>query len=223
MRISLLASTALAALALTGNALAGGGSYTFSGGTPAEQANVRKALEASAFPWSVVPAQIKIRMAPGFASQASRGTIWLDSDLVDAGQFAWGTIQHEYAHQVDFFLLDEVKRAALAPQLGGITWWQTGTTKHGNLTSERFASTLAWSYWPNTANSMKPESSNDESAAMEPAKFRTLLTQTLGVPDLVPAQPVEQVNTWAAPAKHTAAWHEPARARAVSGGRRSRP
>src|SRR5438105_2675451 len=45
-----------AALLLPGTAVAGGGNYVLDGGTPAEQAEVHAALEASRFDWSVVPA-----------------------------------------------------------------------------------------------------------------------------------------------------------------------
>ena len=180
----------LAALALSSAAHAAGGNYVFDGGTPKEQGQVRAALNVSAFNWSLVPVQITIHIVPGLAnSEATRGEIWLDPALLDAGVFSWGTVQHEYAHQVDFFLLDDAKRAMLAPMLGGRAWWQTASASisHGALTSERFASTLAWSYWPSPRNSLKPQSKKDESAAMAPAKFRALMTQTIGAPDALAA------------------------------------
>jgi hypothetical protein len=177
-----------AALAVTGTASARGGHYVFDGGTPAQQSQVVQALVASSFDWSVVPATITIRIAPGIASEASPGYIDLDSDLLDAGIFSWGVVQHEYAHQVDFFLLDASKRAFLARRLGGAAWWEdaaqaaqspNGTLAHGAQTGERFASTLAWSYWPSRLNSMRPTSRKDESAAMAPAAFRALLPRLL--------------------------------------------
>lgn len=183
----LLISAGISALLLAGNASAGGGNYAFSGGTPAEQATVKKALEASSFPWDLVPKRIEIRIGKGNPSAAWRGTISLDSDLLHAGRFSWGTIQHEYGHQVDYFLLDEAKRTRLFPLLGGKCWRQTCAARHDELTSERFASTLAWSYWPNGANTMKPEGPRDESAAMKPGAFRALLAQVLGVPNTVSA------------------------------------
>ena len=48
---------------------------------------------------------------------------------------------------------------------------------------ERFASTLAWAYWPNAQNSMKPAGAKDESAAMAPAKFRQLMGIMIGAPN----------------------------------------
>ena len=178
-------TAAFAALALSGVAQAAGGNYVFDGGTPKEQAQVRSALNASAFNWSLVPAQITVHVAPGFGtSDATPGELWLDSALLDSGVFSWGVVQHEYAHEVDFFLLDEAKRAVLAPQLGGQSWWQGAGAPlaHGQLTCERFASTLAWAYWPSARNSMKPQSRNDESAAMAPAAFRALIAQVLAAP-----------------------------------------
>jgi len=178
-------TAAFAALALAGIAQAKGGNYVFDGGTPKEQAEVRSALNASAFNWSLVPAQVTVHIAPGLGtSDATPGELWLDSALLDSGVFSWGIVQHEYAHEVDFFLLDEGKRAALAPQLGGQSWWPGAGAPlaHGQLTCERFASTLAWAYWPSARNSMKPQSRNDESSAMAPAAFRALLAQVLAVP-----------------------------------------
>ena len=183
LRCALIA--ACAALALAGIAQAKGGNYAFDGGTPKEQAQVRAALNANAFNWSLVPAQITVHIAPGLGtSDASPGELWLDSALLDSGVFSWGVVQHEYAHEVDFFLLDDARRAALAPELGGQSWWQGAGAPlaHGQLSCERFASTLAWAYWPSARNSMKPQSKNDESSAMAPAAFRALLAQVLATP-----------------------------------------
>ena len=57
--LSLLVSL-LAVLALAGTAAAGGGTYVFDGGTPIQRAQVRAALEASAFDWNLVPARVTI-------------------------------------------------------------------------------------------------------------------------------------------------------------------
>lgn len=180
--------TALLAVAIGAQAAAaGGGNYIFNGGTHAERAQVRAALDASLFDWDVVPEQITIRIAPGLASSAQAGTIELDPGLLHAGRFAWGVIQHEYAHQVDFFLLDDTMRARLADRLGGQSWWQTSSgLGHQALTSERFASTLAWAYWPSPDNVLRPSSPGDEAGAVAPAEFRALLGDVLGVS--VPSQ-----------------------------------
>jgi hypothetical protein len=181
-----LLATFAVALALTGSAQAAGGHYTFDGGTRLQQTQVKKALDASSFDWNIVPETIVVHIVRGHDSEATRGEIWLDADLLSSGSFSWGVIQHEYAHQVDFFVLDEAARAELAP-LGGLSWWApsavahapNGTPAHEQLTSERFASTLAWTYWPSKQNSMRPTSPTDESAAMAPAAFRALLARVL--------------------------------------------
>ncbi len=177
----------LVALWTAGPALAGGGNYVVAGGTPKQQAQVHQALDASAFDWNIVPVQITIHIAPGIDSEATTGNIWLDANLLDSGRFSWGVVQHEYAHQVDFFLLDEAKRAFLEQALGGKDWcYGVSGLAHEQYGCERFASTLAWAYWPSSANSMKPTSAKDESAAMAPAKFRALLVTLIGAPNTVP-------------------------------------
>jgi hypothetical protein len=170
-------------------AAATGGNYSFAGGTRAERTQVRAALAASLFDWSVVPERITIRIADGIGCSARAGTIELDAGLLQAGRFSWGTIQHEYAHQVDFLLLDDAMRARLAGRLGGESWWQTSAGfAHQALTSERFASSLAWAYWPSPDNALRPTSTGDEAGALAPADFRLLLGEVLGVP--VPSQRV---------------------------------
>ena len=201
MRCGTFFAVVVASLALAAPALAGGGNYVVDGGTQAERAQVAAALDASAFPWSLVPQQIAIHVARGVDSFSLKGAIWLDSDLLDSGRFSWGTIQHEYAHQVDFFLLDDAERTALQPQLGGSSWWQTSAgLQHGNLGSERFASTLAWSYWQSSDNAMRPAGPHDESAALAPPLFRAQLAATLGQPELA-AGPARVLAAVAVPAK----------------------
>ena len=172
---------ALITLAVTGTARAAGGNYTFASGTAAEQQEVRNALEASSFPWGVVPRQIVIRIAPGLPSEATPGEIWLDANLVDSGVFSWGLIQHEYAHQVDFLLLGDWTRQALTSVLGARTWcWGAGPQlEHAQYGCERFASTLAWAFWPSRDNVLAPSAADDESAALAPARFKQLLGAVL--------------------------------------------
>ena len=50
---------------------------------------------------------------------------------------------------------------------------------HDEYGCERFASTLAWSFWPSRENSMHPTHRGDESAAMAPAMFRTLISKLM--------------------------------------------
>jgi hypothetical protein len=174
----LLAACAIAAAALfaTPVASAAGGNYAFDGGNRYERLQVTRALAVSRFDWSVVPEQITIHIARGIDSQAVPGQIWLDADLLDAGSFSWGVVQHEYAHEVDFLLLDEADRATLLAALGGNDWCSEELSlPHGTFGCERFASTLAWSYWPSPENCMRPQGPDDESAALPPREFRRLL------------------------------------------------
>ena len=106
----------------------------------------------------------------------------MDADLLDAGKFAWGVVQHEYAHQVDYFRFDDAIRARFLQLLGASEWCYGATLEHPHAAygCERFASTLAWAYWPSPENCMKPESPADESAALNPRRFRAALDAVLG-------------------------------------------
>ena len=178
-RLTLLVAPTVAALCLAGVARAGGGNYVFDGGTLAEQAQVRAALEASSFNWSLVPVRITLHIVRDIpSSQASPGQIWLDAGLLDSGEFSWAFVQHEYGHEVDFFLLDARVRAGLNRVLGGKTWWLNGRWPHDRYGAERFASTLAWSYWPSPHNTLV-RYARPEASAMRPAAFRRLVNRLL--------------------------------------------
>ena len=164
------------ALAFVPNAAARGGFYTFDGGTRAEQAQVRAALDASSFDWSVVPATVTVHVGRAVSPHAIAGQIWLDAGLLDAGRFSWGVVQHEYAHQVDFLVLTDPMRARLHPLLKGASWWGGA---HSDLDCERFADALAWAYWPSPDNVMRPESETDEGGQVDPAALRAMLAQLL--------------------------------------------
>lgn len=174
--------TVVAALVLAPAAFAKGGVHVFDGGTRAEQAQVQAALDASAFDFSVVPGPVTIHIARGSASRSVPGQIWLDASLLDGGRLAWGVVQHEYAHQVDFSVLDDGDRAALRSALGGDAWCSGAV--HARLTCERFADLVAWAYWSSADNVMRPSGLADEGAQMTPAAFRSLLA------NLLPAPPV---------------------------------
>jgi hypothetical protein len=173
--------TAVAALALSGQAQAAGGDYVFAGGSAKQRTQVRSALNASSFNWSLVPAQIKIHIAPVGQSYSSPGEIWLDGKLLKAGRFSWAIVQDEYSHQVDFYLFDAATRSKLNTLLGGKDWcYGISGLMHHEYGCERFSSTLVWAYWPSRDNAYKPESRGSESAAMAPAKFRALMKQIVG-------------------------------------------
>lgn len=168
----------------TGNAAASGGNYVFRGGTPQQRSEVTAALQASTFPWSVVPRQITVNIAPGLASEATPGQIWLDANLLDSGTFSWAIVQHEYAHQVDFLLFSDATRAQLLTVLGGRAWcWGIPGFDHEDYGCERFASTLTWAYWPSADNSLQPDHPGAESAALPVKQFKALLGRLLSAPD----------------------------------------
>ena len=135
---------------------ASGGRYTFAGGTPRQQDEVVRALEVSSFDWNLVPAKITIHIRREVVSSATPGHIWLDADLLDSGPFAWGVVQHEYAHQVDFCLLNTRDRALLSRRFGVTDWCGEEAVRRDRLGCERFASELAWAYWPSAENCMRP-------------------------------------------------------------------
>jgi hypothetical protein len=191
MRRSILSVLAAACFGVLAQpALAGGGNYTFAGGTAKEQATVRSALDASNFDWGLIPSSITFTIGSVGASYSTYGHVFIDSQLLDSGRFSWGVVQHEMGHQVDFFLLDDAKRRLLEQRLGGKDWcYSVPDLKHSDYGCERFASELAWAYWPSPDNSMRPTSPTDEAAAMPPAVFRTLLAELLGVPSIAAGPP----------------------------------
>ena len=182
LRTLLPAAVAALVFAHAGTARAAGGNYRFDGGTAAQKSQVRAALNASSFNWNLVPARITIHIVRGEDSHSRRGEIWLDANLLDSGRFAWATVQDEFAHQVDFFLLTPAMRAELQQALGAQAWCYENTTiqAHGDQGCERFTALLPWAYWQSNDNAYRPTSRTSESAAMAPAKFRALLSRLLG-------------------------------------------
>jgi hypothetical protein len=159
------------------------GSYTFVGGTKKERATVLAALEASSFDWALLPGPTTIHIVRGEPSRSLPHEVWLDADLLDSGEFAWGVVQHEFGHQVDYLLLDDAQRALLLNELGGRDWcYSVPGLAHDQYGCGRFASTFAWSFWPSRENSMRPDHPGDESAAMAPARFRALVMRLTSRP-----------------------------------------
>jgi hypothetical protein len=182
LRTLLPAAVAALVFAHAGTAHAAGGNYRFDGGTAAQKTQVRQALQASSFNWNLVRKQITIHVVRGQISQSLPGEIWLDGDLLDSGRFGWATVQDEYAHQVDYFVLTPEIRAELGQALGAKAWcYENGAVRaHGDQGCERFTSVLPWAYWQSPDNTYRPTSKSDESAAMAPAKFRALLDRLIG-------------------------------------------
>jgi hypothetical protein len=175
LHLLVLVGGVVAAMLLPPAGRATGGRYAFAGGTPRQHAEVERALEVGGFDWSAVPAPITIHIDRGLTSSAKPGHIWLDGDLLDAGTFAWGIVQHEYAHQVDFFLLDAQDRSLLLRELGGTAWCSETPVRRDLLGCERFASALAWAYWPSPDNCM-----HLADASFRSREFRRLVSRLIG-------------------------------------------
>ena len=175
------AGHALAGIESANAAHATGAGFRFDGGTASQRSQVKAALRASSFDWSTVPAMVTVHIVRGLdSSEAAPGEIWLDADLLDSGTFAWGVVHHEYAHQVDFFALDDAARTLFLGELGGVEWWSgAGVCRHSDAASERFASTLAWAYWPSRLNVMSPANAGIESGSIAAPRFRSLLAGVL--------------------------------------------
>jgi hypothetical protein len=170
---ALVTLLALATAAGTANA-AGTSAYAVDGGTAREQAQVRAALAASTFDWSLLPQQVTVHIGRGSDSFGTPGHVWLDADLLDSGRFSWGTVQHEFAHQIDFQLLDDAGRVQLQALLGGADWcYETAGLRHDQHACERFAETVAAAYWVSPANTA--------TAAVPAARFRAALDGLLGI------------------------------------------
>jgi hypothetical protein len=177
----LLAATVFLVLAIVqaqATAAASGG-FSFDGGSPRERLTVRSALEASEFDWNVIAGHVTVHIKAG-GCYAGRGQIWLDPQMLAHRREAWGVIQHEFAHQVDYFLLDDRTRRKLTRLLGAKAWSPGGRIyPHGEYGAERFASTLAWAYWPSARNSIYRRA-HAEATAMPVLKFRRLMGALIG-------------------------------------------
>jgi len=183
-----LATILAVAFVLPASAQAAGGDYAFEGASRTERSTVRAALNASSFNWSVVPKQVTIHVGRYGVSHSTPGHVWLDRGLLASGRFAWGTVMDEYAHQVDFFVLDPARRALLQQRLGASAWcYEVSGLAHSANGCERFSSMVAWAYWPSKDNAYRPASPADESAAMPAGEFRALLSTVVGIPTPVSA------------------------------------
>jgi len=174
--VGLLTAAAVLVLAVVQSeaTAAARGGYSFDGGTPRERATVLSALRASAFDWSVVSGHVTVHIKAG-GCNAAKGQIWLDPAMLASGRDAWGVVQHEFAHQVDFFLFDTRTRRELTGLLGAKGWWPGDRRfSHDEYGAERFASTLAWAYWPSRYNSLFSHA-HAEATAMPVLRFRRMM------------------------------------------------
>ena len=152
--------------------------YVFDGGTARERATVRAALAASSFDWGLVRGKVTIHIARGSGCRATKGKISLAPGVLAHGRDAWGIVQHEYAHQLDYFRFDARIRARLDRSLRGKTWWPNGRFRHDEYGSERFASTLSYAYWPSRHNILL-RGAHAEATALPPARFRRVVEAVL--------------------------------------------
>jgi hypothetical protein len=172
-----------AVLCLSGTAFASGGNYVFQGGTPYQQLQVRDALNASTFNWSLVTQQITIDIDPSVVQDESTpGEIFLNPSLLNSGEFSWGVVQTEYANQVDFELLPQQDDTQFNTALGGTAWCYSDQAglQLAQYGCERFAATLTWAYWQSPENCIQPSEVGADAAGMPPAAFRALLASVLG-------------------------------------------
>jgi hypothetical protein len=182
------------------SALAAGVTFNLIGGTQGQQATVKSALGASSFDWGVIPRTINIHVGAYGDSYSTYGDVYLDASLLNSGRWAWGVVQHELGHQVDFFLFDDAKRATMLNLLGGKDWcYSVQGLKHSDYGCERFASELAWAYWQSPDNSMRPTAPGDEAGFVPVAQFRAALALILGRPSLADAP--SSATAFAPPAK----------------------
>ncbi len=163
----------LLALVFTPPALASGGHYTFSGGSSFDVRRYGQALRVSAFNWSLLEQVVTVRIAPGLASGAIPGRITPDAPTRQRRIFVACRAARVRASGGLLPARRCGARAVCREARGPDVVSGRGRLPHGAYGCERFASTLAWAYWPSAQ--MRPMSPGDESAAMKPARFRALL------------------------------------------------
>jgi hypothetical protein len=162
------------------NANAADTSVGLSGGSEIARAHVAAALQASTFDWSLVGEPITAEVRDCGCAGARPGVVVLDETVLESlpygRAYTWGIVQHEFAHQVWWFALDDEQRSELREVLGGsdLCYEQPGLP-HDAHACERFASTLAWAYWPVAGNPMQAEK------VMAARQFRRLMGRMLGL------------------------------------------
>ena len=106
-------------------------------------------------------------------SDAARAAV---RSALDASRFDWDLVE---AHQVDFFLLDARDRRRVRQWLGGSDWcYEDLDVDHDDHACERFASSLAWAYWPRHRRNIMAVHT-----AVTAGEFREMLPRLLGPDD----------------------------------------
>ena len=152
----------VASLVLTGTAQAAGGDYVIEGGSPKARETVQAALETSRFDFDRVPSRITIKITNCGCAGARAGLIVLDEKVITdtslGARYSWGLIQHEYAHQIDYFLLQDHDRVAVRRALGGKAWcYERDGLSHDANACERFADVVSWAFWPSLDNVLRED------------------------------------------------------------------
>ena len=168
---------------LAARAQAAGGAYVIEGGSAEAQATLRAALDVSRFDFSRIPEPITIRITRCGCAGAKPGLIVLDEDVVlDTSlgrKYAWGLIQHEYSHQVDYSLFQDDDRAALRRLLGGRDWcYETAGLSHEDHGCERFAEVFTWAFWPNGSN-IQRQHARGVAPGIPARRFRAIVNRLL--------------------------------------------
>jgi hypothetical protein len=179
-RRNLVVLAAFVALAVPARAGAADVALEFSGGSDEARAEVIAALDASAFDWSLIGRPVTVQILGCGCAGSRPGVVVLDETMLASSPYGraytWGIVQHEFAHQVWWYALDDARRSDLRALLGGadLCYEQPGLS-HDAHACELFASTLAWAYWPAAGNPMQAE------RAMGARQFRHLLGRMLGL------------------------------------------
>lgn len=179
-RMKVALAALVAALTLAGTAAAA--DVRFDGGTPFEQQQVTQALASWRVDTSSLPT-ITVHVVPpsdphlgngAAAGYSIPGDVWLSSYWLDFGQAGWGFVQHEFGHELDYYVLTDAQRAELMKLFGASTWCDH-SQPYTERACEWFASELSWAFWPTQTNLQDPGTTNGLSGHVDPAKLRALI------------------------------------------------
>jgi hypothetical protein len=168
------------ALAVPAKAGAADVALEFSGGSDEARAQVVGALEASAFDWSLIGRPVTVQISDCGCAGARPGVVVLDETMLASlpygRAYTRGIVQHEFAHQVWWYALDDSRRSELQAVLGGADLcYEQPALPHDAHGCELFASTLGWAYWPAAASRLQGEK------VMGARSFRRLMSRMFGI------------------------------------------
>ena len=181
----LVLAATLLALVLPGSAVAtSAGAYVaFDGGSVRERAQVRAALQTSSFDWAVVQQQTTVHIGTYGTSYSTPGHVWLDARPAPHGQASRGRPSWTSSPTRSTSSCSTSRAARSSGEASGPRPGATSSPSRPlALGRERFASMVAWAYWPSKENAYRPRSRTDETAAMPAPAFRALLADLIGAP-----------------------------------------